>query len=108
MVYAPYGRAGIYMLQDYCRRLGIEPSDSEIRDLAASLKALPPDHPLVPLLRNSPDFADTAGLADALLHPQDRSYSVPQLLEFLDDAGPSRSVAGCVRRRICPGAVNVG
>ena len=86
MVYAPYGRAGIYMLQDYCRRLGIEPSDSEIRDLAASLKALPPDHPLVPLLRNSPDFADTAGLADALLHPQDRSYSVPQLLEFLDDA----------------------
>ena len=23
MVYAPYGRAGIYMLQDYCRRLGI-------------------------------------------------------------------------------------
>ena len=23
MVYAPYGRAGVYMLQDYCRRLGI-------------------------------------------------------------------------------------
>ena len=38
-------------------------------------------------LRNSPDFADTAGLADALLHPQDRAYSVPQLLDFLDRAG---------------------
>ena len=60
---------------------------TEIRDLAASLKALPPDHPLAPLLRNSPDFADRAGLADALLHPQDRSYSVPQLLDFLDRAG---------------------
>src|SRR5271157_6372329 len=87
MVYAPYGRAGIYMLQEYCRRLGVGNTAPEIRDLAASLKALPPDHPIAPLLRNSPDFADRAGLADALLHPQDRSYSVPQLLDFLDRAG---------------------
>jgi SAM-dependent methyltransferase len=87
MVYAPYGRAGVYMLQDYCRRLGVGHTAPEIRDLAASLKALPPDHPLAPLLRNSPDFADKAGLADALLHPQDRSYSVPQLLDFLGGAG---------------------
>ncbi len=86
MVYAPYGRAGVYMLQDYCRRLGIGRTDAEINDLAASLKALPPDHPIVPLLRNAPDFADKAGLADALLHPQDRSYSVPQLFEFLGGA----------------------
>ena len=87
MVYAPYGRAGVYMLQDYCRRLGIAWTAAEIRDLAASLKALPPDHPIAQLLRNSPDFANTAGLADALLHPHDRSYSVPQLLAFLDRAG---------------------
>jgi SAM-dependent methyltransferase len=86
MVYAPYGRAGVYMLQDYCRRLGLGHTAPEIRDLAASLKALPPDHPLAPLLRNSPDFADKAGLADALLHPQDRSYSVPQLMDFLGRA----------------------
>jgi len=86
MVYAPYGRAGIYMLQDYCRRLGVGTTEAEIRDLAASLKALPPDHPIAPLLRNSPDFADRAGLADALLHPRDRSYSVPQLLDFLGRA----------------------
>jgi SAM-dependent methyltransferase len=89
MVYAPYGRAGVYMLQDYCRRLGIGHTDAEIRDLAATLKALPPDHPIAPLLRNSPDFASSAGLADALLHPRDRSYSVPQLMEFLDRAGLS-------------------
>ncbi len=87
MVYAPYGRAGVYMLQDYCRRLGIGGTTPEIRDLAASLKALPPDHPIASLLRNSPDFANKAGLADALLHPKDRAYSVPQLLDFLDRAG---------------------
>jgi SAM-dependent methyltransferase len=86
MVYAPYGRAGIYMLQEYCRRLGIGPSAPEIRALAESLRALPPDHPVVPLLRASPDFASEAGIADALLHPNDRAYSVPQLMDFLDRA----------------------
>lgn len=86
MVYAPYGRAGVYMLQDYCRRLGIGSSDAEIDELVTSLKSLPADHPLVPLLRNSPDFATKAGVADALLHPCDRSYSVPQLIAFLDRA----------------------
>jgi len=87
MVYAPYGRAGIYLLRDYCRRLGIGTTAPEIRELAASLQALPPDHPLQPLLRNAPDFRDEAGLADALLHPQDRAYSVPQFLDFLGAAG---------------------
>jgi SAM-dependent methyltransferase len=86
MVYAPYGRAGAYMLQDYCRRLGIGWTEADVDDLAASLKALPPDHPLVPLLRTSPDFANKAALADALLHPQDRAYSVPELLDFLGRA----------------------
>jgi SAM-dependent methyltransferase len=87
MVYAPYGRAGVYMLQEYCRRLRVGGTDSDLRDLAATLKALPPEHPVALLLRTSPDFANTAGLADALLHPQDRSYSVPQLLNFLSHAG---------------------
>ncbi len=87
MVYAPYGRAGVYLLQAYCRRVGIRATGPEIRELAATLKALPPDHPLAPLLRTSPDFADAAGLADALLHPQDRAYAVPEFLQFLRRAG---------------------
>jgi SAM-dependent methyltransferase len=87
MVYAPYGRAGVYLLQAYCRQLGIGSTAPEIRHLAESLRALPPDHPLVPLLRNAPDFRDEAALADALLNPQDRPYSVPELFDFLDRAG---------------------
>ena len=35
MVYAPYGRTGVYMLQDYCRRLGIGTSEQEISELMA-------------------------------------------------------------------------
>lgn len=87
MVYAPYGRAGIYMIQDYCRRLGVQATAVEVRDLIDSLRALPPDHPLVPPLRKAPDLLTREGLADALLNPLDRSYSVPQLLEFLQRAG---------------------
>jgi len=84
MVYAPYGRTGVYMLQEFCKRVGIHPTDGDIRDLIVALKALPPGHPLENLLREAPDFRQEAALADALLHPQDRAYSVPQLFEFLE------------------------
>jgi SAM-dependent methyltransferase len=87
MVYAAYGRAGVYMLQDYCRRLGIGDTEREIRDLANTLRALPQDHPLARLLGESADFRSHAGLADALLHPRDRAYAVPELFDFVDRAG---------------------
>ncbi|MGB7951107.1 MAG: class I SAM-dependent methyltransferase [Candidatus Binatia bacterium] len=87
MVYAPYGRTGVYMLQEFCRRIGIHATDEEIRNLIAALKALPPGHPLENLLREAPDFGQEAALADALLHPQDRAYSVPQLFDFIERAG---------------------
>ena len=74
MVYAPYGRTGVYMLQDYCRRLGIGTSEREICDLMAVLKALPQQHPLAALLSGSRDAANPDALADALLNPRDRSY----------------------------------
>ncbi|MET0165626.1 MAG: class I SAM-dependent methyltransferase [Vicinamibacterales bacterium] len=87
MLYAPYGRTGIYLLQDFCRKLGIVATDVEIRDLIVALKALPPGHPLQYLLREAPDFRNEAALADALLHPCDRAYSVPQLLAFIRQGG---------------------
>ena len=86
MVYAPYGRTGIYMLQEFCRRIGIRATDEDIRDLISALRALPRGHPLENLLREAPDFQQEAALADALLHPQDRAYSVPQLFDFIQRA----------------------
>jgi SAM-dependent methyltransferase len=87
MVYAPYGRTGIYMLQEYCRRLGVGATDTEIHDLIAALNALPRDHPIVPVLKSSPDFSSEAGIADALLHPNDRAYTVTQFMELLNRTG---------------------
>ncbi len=44
-VYAPGGRAGIYLLQDYAQLLGLGSTQAEIRDFAAALKFLPKGHP---------------------------------------------------------------
>lgn len=87
MVYAPYGRTGVYMIQDYCQRLGIGTSPDEIDDLVATLRELPLGHPLSHRLRNTPDFQDADALADALLHPRDRSYSVPEVFDFVRACG---------------------
>jgi SAM-dependent methyltransferase len=87
MVYAPYGRTGIYMLQEFCRRIRIHATDGEIRDLISALSALPPGHPLENLLSQAPEFRHESAIADALLHPQDRAYSVPQLFDFIEKGG---------------------
>ena len=83
MVYAPYGRAGVYLIQEFCRRTGIGATEDGVRDLVAALRALPLGHPLGRLLHQAPDFRDLAAIRDALLHPRDRAYSVPQTLDVL-------------------------
>jgi SAM-dependent methyltransferase len=84
MVYARYGRAGVYMMQEYCRLLEIEASAADLRTLHAALEALPADHPISGLLRRSKDFWRPEAMADALLHPQDRAYTVPEIYDWLD------------------------
>jgi SAM-dependent methyltransferase len=87
MVYAPYGRAGVYLFQDYCRRLGIGTSPDELADLVATIREVPTGHPIRRLLKESRDYLDDDALADALCNPRDRAYSVPELLELIDHAG---------------------
>jgi SAM-dependent methyltransferase len=87
MVYAAYGRAGIYMLQQYCRILGVRASEEELRDLGVAIQLLPPEHPISGVSRRTKDFRKPDALADALLHPQDRAYTVPELHAWLESAG---------------------
>jgi len=89
MVYAAYGRAGIYMIKEYCRLLGIGSSDEDLRDLGATLEALPAAHPIACVIRGAKDFRHPDALADALLHPVDRAYTVPQLYDWLERCGMS-------------------
>ena len=89
MVYARYGRAGIYMMQEYCRLLEISASATDLQSLGAALEALPADHPISGLLRRSKDFRRPEAMADALLNPQDRAYTVPEMYAWLDRCGMS-------------------
>jgi len=89
MVYAPYGRAGIYMLQEYCRLLGIRLANGDLKDLGDTLRALPSIHPISPALRSALDFNHPDMLADAMLHPLDRAYSVPEIFAWLERCGMS-------------------
>src|SRR6516225_9277320 len=89
MVYATYGRAGIYMMQEYCRLLEVGTAETELRDLGATIGALSSDHPIAGVVRRAPDFRRPDALADALLHPQDRAFTVPQLYVWLERCGLS-------------------
>jgi hypothetical protein len=62
-------------------------SRRDLAELSATLRALPSAHPLGPMLRNTPDFGDEDALADALLNPRDRAYTVPELFDLLAAAG---------------------
>src|ERR1700722_4344505 len=76
MVYAPYGRVGITMMQDYCRLLGIGVREAGLQDRAHTIQSLQIDHPIAGVVKRAKDFARPNALADALLNPQDRAYSV--------------------------------
>lgn len=84
MLYAPYGRTGVSMLQEYCRKLGVGTSNEEIRDLTYTLQLLPQHHPLVLMVRGSRDSLQAEALVDALLNPRDRTYSVAQVFDFIE------------------------
>jgi SAM-dependent methyltransferase len=87
MVYAPYGRAGVYMMQDYCRLLGIQANEDELRELGATVGALSPDHPIAAIANRAKDFRQPDALADALLNPNDRAFTVPDLYAWLERCG---------------------
>lgn len=87
MVYGRYGRTGVYLMQEYCQRLGITTERTDLLDLVATLGEIPLGHPISRLLRETRDFLDDDALADALLNPRDRAYSVPELLGMIEGAG---------------------
>lgn len=89
MVYAAYGRAGVYMMQEYCRLVRLQDSECELAELAGVLGRLPPEHPVAAAMRCTKDFRHPDALADALLHPVDRAFNVPQVYDWLERCGMS-------------------
>jgi SAM-dependent methyltransferase len=88
MVYAPYGRTGVYMLQDALEILAPveEPPKTRLDTAKRVMQALP----ATAWLRANGNFGDhltggDAGLYDLLLNPRDRAYTITDFLQLLDD-----------------------
>ena len=88
MVYAPYGRSGVYPLQEAFGALfaGLPPAERVAR-AKPILARLPDGHPF----RRNPHLGDhqtsDAGLYDLLLHGQDRAFDVAEFLALLAETG---------------------
>lgn len=86
MVYAPYGRSGVYPLQEGFGALldGLPPQE-RLTTARNIVEALLQGHPF----KTNPNLKDhqtsDAGFYDLLLHGQDRAYDVPDLLQVLDE-----------------------
>jgi SAM-dependent methyltransferase len=88
MVYAPYGRSGVYPLQEAFGALtkGLPPHE-QLALAKSMFTALPEGHPF----KRNPHLVDhkqsDAGFYDLLLHSQDRPYTIDQLATSLNAAG---------------------
>lgn len=88
MVYAPYGRSGVYPLQGAFGALFTDEVPAEkVRLTRGALHALPAAHPFKRNLVLGDHRASDAGLHDLLLNARDRSYTVAELFGALERAG---------------------
>ncbi|SHL64444.1 Methyltransferase domain-containing protein [Roseovarius marisflavi] len=88
MVYAPYGRSGVYPLQEAFGALyeGMTP-EARLKAAKKLVADLPEGHPFRANI-NLGDHKDSdAGFYDLLLHSQDRAFDVTALAEVMGAAG---------------------
>ena len=88
MVYAPYGRSGVYPLQEAFGALyGGLPPQARLTAARKIVAALPQGHPF----SGNPNLGDhhdsDAGFYDLLLHSQDRAFDIPQLVAMMEETG---------------------
>jgi SAM-dependent methyltransferase len=87
MLYGKARRAGVYFLQDAFRRLNVQQSREGVAFVRATLERLGKDHPARSFVASVTDAASDEGIVDLFLHPQDRAYAVPEVLDFVERAG---------------------
>ena len=82
MVYGYYPRIGVHMLQEAFRVLGVQQDAAGIEMVKHTLNnVLPRWHHLDSYIDSDRGF--DAGLVDTYLHPRERAYTVPEVLQFV-------------------------
>jgi len=89
LLYAQYGRTGVYQMQSLLRLLCAD-ADADERKLEiarATLSALPKTNWFIrgEDLHQDHHSGGDAGLYDLLLHPQDRAFTVPEIYAWFTD-----------------------
>ena len=87
MVYARYGRQGVYQVQELCRRLGLGPDEAGARATQRLVQHLPADHAFRRIHPAGGAPICLEEIADLLLHPRDIAYTVPGVRDLVDGAG---------------------
>lgn len=87
MLYGATVRTGVYMLQDAFRRIRIQQTDEGVAQVRQILEELPARHYAQDYIRAAAELKEDAAVVDTFLHPQDRAYTVPQLLELVEGVG---------------------
>ena len=87
MLYGQTVRTGVYMLQDAFRRMHLEQDEQGVAQVRRVLRELPGRHPAQDYIRAAGELRHDAAIVDTFLHPQDRAYTVPQVLGLVQEGG---------------------
>ena len=87
MLYGKTVRTGVYMLQDAFRRMRIGQSRDGAAQVRRIIAELPSRHYAQDYIRAAGELKDDAAIVDTFLHPQDRSYTVPEVFELVEGCG---------------------
>jgi len=87
MVYGATARAGVYMVQDALRRLQVPQTAAGVAFARRLVAQLPAHHYAQWYVGAAAELEHDAAFVDTFLHPQDRAYTVPQLMDFVGRHG---------------------
>jgi SAM-dependent methyltransferase len=87
MLYAKYGRTGVYLLQSLFRDLRLRQDEASLRMVKQAISLLPADHLVQSYFKIADDLQYDAGLVDTFLHGRDRAYTVDDCIDLVTSAG---------------------
>jgi SAM-dependent methyltransferase len=86
MLYGYYPRAGVYMMQEAFRLLGVKQDTAGIEMVKHAIDALPQWHHLHRYRQlAAADLGYVSALVDTFLHPVDRAFTVPEILRLVQE-----------------------
>ena len=87
MLYGQTVRTGVYMLQEAFRTIRVPQTAEGVTLVRRILAELPSRHYAQDYIRAAAELEHDAAIVDTFLHPQDRAYTVPQLLDLVEACG---------------------